>query len=101
MPPRTTAAGQPVRLWTSLYVSPNHDAELSPWRIAGCGITGQTIRSTSWIQRSRRARISSICSTSAESSSPGSGGSSVTQSRVAYEPTPGVPAAVISRWSQA
>ena len=42
-PPRTTTAGQPVRLWTSLYVSPNQAALLSPWRIAGWGIAGQTI----------------------------------------------------------
>ena len=82
VPPRTTAAGQPVRLWTSLYVSPNQAALLSPWRIAGWGIAGQTIRSASWNQRSSRDRTRSACSSSADSSSPGTGGRGSIQPRV-------------------
>src|SRR4029079_13714277 len=82
VPPRTTTAGQPVRLWTSLYVSPNHGALLSPWGIAGWGIAGQTIRSASANQRRSADRAQSAVSTSADSVSPATGGFGSIQPRV-------------------
>jgi diguanylate cyclase (GGDEF)-like protein len=103
VPPRTTAAGSPVRLWTSLYVSPNQGAVLSPWRMAACGIAGQAMTSTraSASQRRKAARIASARSRRAVSSAAVSGVAGDSQPRVSYDPMPGVPAAVISRWSQA